>query len=93
MAVNVAFYDEKRRRLVRHEVVSFPRQSAGMAAIQLGLQWQTGKHRMPAPLWVVWEKIDDLGVFDLQQVDSADFTPPPESVLDDILACARKLRS
>jgi hypothetical protein len=92
MAVNVAFYDEKRRRLVQHEVVPFPRQSAPFAAIELGLQWQSGRHRIPAPLWVVWDKIDDLGVFDLKQVDSDDFTPPAESILDDILACARKLK-
>jgi hypothetical protein len=90
MAVNVAFYDEKKRVLVNVERVNMPRHTAGMAAIQLGLQLQSGRHRIPARLWVVWDKIDDLGIFPLDQVDR-DFTPLSQAMCDHIAECARRV--
>jgi hypothetical protein len=91
MAINVAFYDEQKRRLVHHEKVDMPRRTAPIAAVQLGCQWISGRHRIPARLWVVWDKLEDLGVFPLDQTDACQFEPIPESVLDDILACAGRL--
>jgi hypothetical protein len=89
MMINVAFYDEKRRRLVAHERLGFSRQSAAFPATQMGMLWKSGKHSLPSRYWVVWEDIDDLGVFPLDQVDSDEFSPLPEDMLDHILECAR----
>jgi hypothetical protein len=90
MSVNAAFYDDKRRSLLSHELVDMPRDSAALAAIQMGLMMKSG-YTFPGRYWVVWESLDDLGVFPLDQVDSEQFEPIPEKVLDRIEHCARRI--
>lgn len=93
--INVAFYDEKRRKLINHEKLDCDRSQAGLAAIDLGLMYQSGNHQIPSRCWVVWNKPDDVGVFLLDQVGSdlnpVFSAPPPNSVFDHINSCVAKL--
>jgi hypothetical protein len=96
MSLNTAFYDEDRRCLVAHERVPYPRSSAGQAAIHMGLMLQQG-FTFPGRYWVVWDDLDDLGVFPLHLVQafgfgdedlSEDPSLPDEAFFDRIRQCA-----
>lgn len=88
MGCNVAFYDEKRGRLVCVERVSMPRVEAPIGAMMLGSHWQSGGHLIPSPWWVVWDNLDDLTVFSLHPCDSG--VCPDEAMLDRIFDLARE---
>lgn len=87
MICNVAFYDEKRRKLVNYEQMAFDRSQAPLAAISMGLMWRSGQHHIPSRCWVVWNHPDDVGVFFLDQVDSIDVSSPSKHLLDHIHSC------
>lgn len=91
MGCNVAFYDVKQDKLVGLDRVPMPRHEAMMGAMMLGAQWRSGHHRIPSPWWVVWDKIDDLGVFSLESFDSFDDPGFDEKMFNRILELARVL--
>lgn len=65
--LNVAFYNHKTKKLEEHERLDVPRDSAGIAAIQLSMV-RAGKPGM-LRYWLAWDDPDDLGIFDLDSMN------------------------
>jgi hypothetical protein len=61
--MKVGFYDSKKYRMVNVEKWEYSLEDARMASIQMATMYQTGKHRMPSPIWCVWQSSEECSIF------------------------------
>jgi hypothetical protein len=89
--LNVAFYNHRKRQIIAHEVLDVPRNTAGMAALQLSfLRSQEPRNPKILRYWLAWEKPEDLGVFDLDSINNF-LNPETLDFLDDVYDLVRKI--
>jgi hypothetical protein len=81
--MKVGFYDQKTHSMVAVEPWTEDIQAARSAASVLALMYQTGRHRLPTPVWCVWDD-DRFLVFEL-----VNMPPKAPVLLDAIEALAR----
>lgn len=61
--MKVGFYDAKKHRMVEVEKWEYSRADARMAAVQMVAMYESGRHRMPSPIWCVWESSEECSIF------------------------------
>lgn len=81
--MKVGFYDQKTHSMVAVESWTEGIQVARAASVTLALMYQSGRHRMPSPVWCVWDD-DRFSVFEL-----TDMPPKDPALLDAIELLAR----
>lgn len=74
------FYDLKTCQMVEVEDWPDSLQVARVASTHMTALFQSGRHRMPSPIWCVWDGADVNSVFLL------DHKPRTEEFLDQVLA-------
>jgi hypothetical protein len=75
--MKVGFYDKKKHRMVAVEPWTLGIQTARSASPRMALMYQSGRHRMPSPVWCVWDddhasifSLDDKPMDDVALLDS-----------------------
>ncbi len=76
--MKVGFYDVKKRCMVSVEPWKFTMTDARIAAAQMTLMFSTGHHRLPSPIWCVWDGGKERSIFLLDE------KPRPSSFLDEV---------
>jgi len=78
--MNVGFYDKKRHSMVAVEPWTEDIQTARFASVKLSAIYQSGRHRMPSPVWCVWDE-ENASIFFLDDKPIGD-----PAILDSIMA-------
>jgi len=73
------FYDLKKRQMVEVEEWPDSLQSARVASAHMTALYLSGRHRMPSPIWCLWDGEDVNSIFLLDQ------KPRKEEVLNHVL--------
>lgn len=63
--LKVGFYDEVTDRMVAVEPWEASIENARASGVHLAALYQSGRHRMPSPIWCVWNKKDFASIFHL----------------------------
>jgi hypothetical protein len=63
--LKVGFYDDSTDSMVSVEEWLDSIHMARFSSVQMATMYQTGRHRMPSPIWCVWNKNDYASIFPL----------------------------
>jgi len=77
--IKVGFYDAKNDQMLSVEPWEASKADANVSAVHLAALYQSGRHRLPSPLWCLWDGDDLASVYFLDKGD------PDQSVLDKAL--------
>lgn len=64
--ISVGFYDEQAHRMVEVERWDGSWTDARITSVKLTAIYQSGKHRLPSPVWCVWDE-EDSSLFMLDE--------------------------
>ena len=70
--MKVGFYDKKKHAMVDVEVWTDGIELARASSVHMAGIYKTGKHRMPSPIWCVWDETEHASIFFLDQKPSSD---------------------
>ncbi len=84
-----AFFDKKNNRLLEVEKVDMTIQDARLASTQLAMLWQSGQHRLPSPIWCVWDNNQIEDGWPLFSIFTLNDQPPSQALCDRIHAIAK----
>ena len=65
--LKVGFYDATTDTMVAVEDWTTSIHMARFASVQMATMYQTGRHRMPSPVWCVWNKNEHASIFFLDE--------------------------
>lgn len=77
--LKVGFYDAPTDSMVAVEEWMESIHMARFASVQMAAMYQTGRHRMPSPVWCVWNQKEFASIFHL------DDKPRDEAFLNHVL--------
>jgi hypothetical protein len=77
--LKVGFYDLATGSMVEVEEWKDSIELARSASVQMAAMYQSGRHRMPSPIWCVWNKKEFASIFTL------DDKPRDEAFLNQVL--------
>jgi hypothetical protein len=77
--LKVGFYDASTDSMVSVEEWPGSIHVARASSVQMSLLYQSGRHRMPSPIWCVWNQKDHASIFTL------DDKPRDEAFLNHVL--------
>ena len=63
--LQVGFYDSVTDSMVAVEPWTTSIHMARFASVEMATMYQSGRHRMPSPIWCVWNKKDYASIFPL----------------------------
>ena len=79
--MKVGFYDKKTHSMVSVEPWTEGIENARFTSTHMALMYQSGRHRMPSPIWCVWDETEYASIFFLDDKPSSD-----EAFMNSILA-------
>lgn len=65
--MKVGFYDAKKHRMLEVEPWEYSLDDARMASVKMAMMYQSGRHRMPSPIWCVWSNPEECSIFLLDE--------------------------
>jgi hypothetical protein len=78
--MKVGFYDLKNHKMVEVEPWENSIHMARFASVGMTEMYLSGRHRMPSPIWCVWDETEHASIFFLDDKPIGD-----EAVLNSIL--------
>ena len=78
-ALKVGFYDLEKDQMVSVKPWESSIELARGAGVHMAAMYQTGRHKMPSPVWCVWNQKDFASIFPL------DSKPRDEAFLNHVL--------
>jgi hypothetical protein len=70
--MKVGFYDKKTHSMVAVEPWIEGIEKARLTMMHLALMYQSGRHKMPSPIWCVWDETEHASIFFLDDKPSGD---------------------
>ena len=70
--MKVGFYDAKKHQMVAVEPWTESIHLARITAAHMTSLWQSGRHKMPSPIWCVWDGQEDCSIFLLDEKPRSD---------------------
>lgn len=61
--MKVGFYDAKKHRMVEVEPWEEDLQNARTSSVLMTQLFESGRHRLPSPIWCLWDGADVCSVF------------------------------
>lgn len=66
--MRVGFYDAKKHRMVEVEPWTESMELARLTSAHLTGLWRSGRHKLPSPVWCVWDPQGECSIFLLDEV-------------------------
>jgi hypothetical protein len=70
--MKAGFYDKKTHSMMSVEPWTEGIETARLASTHMALMYQSGRHRMPSPVWCVWDETGHVSIFFLDNQSVGD---------------------